>query len=103
MDIAQATAKSGKKLKLKGEVFIIGDGITDYEMRSVGKASKFFAFTENVNRKQVVSKADQVIGTFDEFLYLNNYPRSQFYPKNRTDCRGGGGESRGGGPHAAAL
>ena len=80
--------KSGKvaqlrKLNLKGDIFVIGDGNTDYEMRESGLASKFFAFTENVSRKSVVEKADHVVPTFDEFLYINSLPMVHSYPKNR--------------------
>ena len=72
-----------RKLNLKGDIFVIGDGNTDYEMRESGLASKFFAFTENVSRKSVVEKADHVIPTFDEFLYINALPMAHSYPKNR--------------------
>src|SRR3989344_466247 len=72
-----------RKLNLKGDIFVIGDGNTDYEMRESGLASKFFAFTENVSRKSVVEKADHVIPTFDEFLYINSLPMAHSYPKNR--------------------
>lgn len=72
-----------KALKLEGEVFAIGDGYTDYELRESGLATKFFAFTENVSREAVVSKADHVVPTFDEFLYLNALPMAHSYPKNR--------------------
>lgn len=63
-----------KKLKLDGEVFVIGDGNTDYEMKESGLASKFFAFTENVSREAVIHKADHVVSTFDEFLYTIAFP-----------------------------
>ncbi|MDP3965337.1 MAG: phosphoglycerate dehydrogenase [bacterium] len=72
-----------KNLKLDGEIFVIGDGHSDYELRESGLASKFFAFTENVSRKSVVEKADHVIPTFDEFLYINALPMAHSYPKNR--------------------
>ena len=63
-----------KKLKLDGEVFVIGDGNTDYEMKESGLASKFFAFTENISREAVIHKADHVVSTFDEFLYTIAFP-----------------------------
>ena len=63
-----------KKLKLDGEVFVIGDGNTDYEMKEAGLASKFFAFTENISREAVIHKADHVVSTFDEFLYTVAFP-----------------------------
>ena len=47
-----------QSLALEGEVCVIGDGITDYELRESGLANTFFAFTENVSRKAVTDKAD---------------------------------------------
>lgn len=72
-----------KNLNLNGEIFVIGDGHSDYELRESGLATKFFAFTENVSRKSVVDKADHVVPTFDEFLYINSLPMAHSYPKNR--------------------
>ncbi|MGH2575193.1 MAG: phosphoglycerate dehydrogenase, partial [Ignavibacteria bacterium] len=72
-----------KALKLKGEVVVIGDGYTDFELKSVGLVDKFFAFTENVERNNVVAKSDHIIPSFDEFLYLSKLPMSISYPKNR--------------------
>jgi D-3-phosphoglycerate dehydrogenase len=47
---------------------------------------KFYAFTENIERKSVTEKADHVTPSFDEFLYLNKLPRAISYPKNRIKC-----------------
>lgn len=70
-------------LQLQGEVHVIGDGHTDYEIKSAGKAHKFFAFTENVARESVKIKADHVTPSLDEFLYLNKMNTVLSYPKNR--------------------
>mgnify|MGYP000692775266 FL=1 len=70
-------------LALEGEVFVIGDGYTDYELREAGLANKFFAFTENVSRKAVTDKADFIVPSLDEFLYINGLSRAQSYPKSR--------------------
>jgi len=75
--------KQLKKLNLKGNLYVIGDGYTDYELKKAGIAHKFFAFTENVERKIVLENADHVTPSFDEFLYLNKLPMSISYPKNR--------------------
>src|SRR3989344_4343378 len=75
--------KQFKKLDLKGEVYVIGDGYTDYELKESGKVTKFIAFIENVARDIVVKNADYVARSFDEFLYLNNLPRAESYPKTR--------------------
>ncbi|MDZ4712594.1 MAG: phosphoglycerate dehydrogenase [bacterium] len=75
--------KQLKELKLPGELYVIGDGYTDYELKKSGIAHKFFAFTENIEREIVASKADHITPSMDEFLYLNNLPMSISYPKNR--------------------
>jgi D-3-phosphoglycerate dehydrogenase len=72
-----------KELKLKGDVFVVGDGYTDYEIREAGLADKFYAFTENVAREKVVSIADKVANTLDEILYENKMPRAISYPKSK--------------------
>ena len=70
-------------LNLKGEIYVIGDGYNDYEIRKEGKANRFYAFTENVERKSVVEHADFVAPSLDEILYHNNMERALSYPKNR--------------------
>ena len=75
--------KQLKILNPKGEVYVIGDGNTDYEMKESGLVSKFFSFTENVHRPGVVAKADSTAGSFDEFLHISNLPRKVSYPKNK--------------------
>ena len=72
-----------KEMDLKGEVYVIGDGYTDYEIREYGMAERFYAFTENVSRKKVLEKADHIAPSLDEILYHNNMDRALSYPKNR--------------------
>lgn len=72
-----------KSLNLDGEIYVLGDGYTDYQLKESGLVTKFFAFTENVERKIVVDNADHVVPTFDEFLYINRLPMTISYPKNR--------------------
>jgi D-3-phosphoglycerate dehydrogenase len=72
-----------KSLNLDGEVHVIGDGFTDYEIRANGLADTFYAFTENVKRPNVMEKADHIVKSLDEILWLNHMPRSQSYPKAR--------------------
>jgi D-3-phosphoglycerate dehydrogenase len=74
-----------KRLNLDGDVYVIGDGYTDYEIKHAGLANKFFAFTENVEREKVLSKADHVAPSLDEFLYLNKLNTAISYPKNRIN------------------
>jgi len=72
-----------KSLNLDGEVQVIGDGYSDYVMREAGIADKFFAYTENIHREKAALKADHVTPNLDEFLFVNDLPRSLSYPKNR--------------------
>lgn len=72
-----------KDLNLKGDVYVIGDGYTDYEIKEAGLANKFYAFTENVERDTVIKKAEYIAPSFDEFLYQNKLPMAISYPKNR--------------------
>ncbi|MBT1688463.1 phosphoglycerate dehydrogenase [Dawidia soli] len=74
-----------RKLNLEGDIYVIGDGYTDYEIKHAGLANKFFAFTENVARENVKSKADHITPSLDEFLYLNKLNTAISYPKNRIN------------------
>lgn len=75
-----------KELALEGDIYGIGDGYSDYQLKESGLVKKFFAFTENIARKKVIEKADHVTPSLDEFLYINNLPRAMSYPKNRIRC-----------------
>ncbi|MFT6865861.1 MAG: D-3-phosphoglycerate dehydrogenase [Cyclobacteriaceae bacterium] len=70
-------------LKLKGEIFVLGDGYTDYEIKKAGIAHKFYAFTENIRRENVLQNADHEAPNLDEFLYVNKMERALSYPKSR--------------------
>lgn len=72
-----------KRLDLQGDVYVIGDGYTDYEIKAAGLANKFYAFTENVERDNVLEKADHITPSLDEFLYLHKMNKAISYPKNR--------------------
>jgi D-3-phosphoglycerate dehydrogenase / 2-oxoglutarate reductase len=72
-----------KQLQLHGDIRVIGDGYTDYELKEAGLANSFFMFTENITRDVLLDKADQVVHSLDEFLYLNNLETSRSYPKNK--------------------
>ena len=80
---AGGKVKKIKSLGLKGKVYVIGDGFTDYEIRKEGLADKFFVFCENVKREGVAEKGDYLLPNFDEFLYIMRMPASLSYPKNR--------------------
>jgi D-3-phosphoglycerate dehydrogenase len=72
-----------KKMNLPGEIHMIGDGFSDYQTRAAGIADKFHAFTENIERENILDKADHIAPSLDEILYKENLPMSISYPKNR--------------------
>ncbi len=72
-----------KDWNLKGNLYGIGDGHSDYQLKESGLVKKFFAFTENILREKVTQKADYIVPNFDEFLFINQLPRAISYPKNR--------------------
>ena len=88
-DTENPLSRSGGKreqlvaLGLEGEIFVIGDGYSDYAMSYGDDQVKFFAFTENVERESAKEAADHVTPSFDEFLYTNNLPMAISYPKSR--------------------
>ncbi len=74
-----------RDLDLKGDVYVIGDGYNDFEIRKAGYANKFYLFTENVERAKVLPNADHVAPSVDEILYELNMSRALSYPKNRIN------------------
>ncbi len=75
-----------QQMNLEGNLYGIGDGYSDFQLRESGLIKKFYAFTENISRESIVLKADHVTPSFDEFLYVNNLPRAISYPKHRILC-----------------
>lgn len=73
-------------MKLEGNIFGIGDGYSDFQLKESGLIQKFYAYTENIARQSILEKADHVTPSFDEFLYINQLPRAISYPKNRILC-----------------
>jgi D-3-phosphoglycerate dehydrogenase len=51
-------------------VWMVGDGATDLEVREMGLADRFIAFTENRYRDPVVAKADHVASSMDDLIGL---------------------------------
>lgn len=76
MDPDTPLARGGKAAALAGwdlkpeEVWVVGDGATDLELRDLGLASRFVAFTENRRREPVVSRSDHVVANMEELLDL---------------------------------
>lgn len=72
-----------RRLNLQGDIYVLGDGYTDYEIKKAGLAHRFYAFTENVRREKVLVHADHETPNLDEFLFVNKMDRALSYPKNR--------------------
>jgi D-3-phosphoglycerate dehydrogenase len=73
--LAQAGGKSKQLLALGlvGEVYVLGDGYTDFQMTETGRVTKFIAYTGNVDRPTVTEKADHVVRNFGEFVSLGYF------------------------------
>lgn len=76
-------AETIRRVNLEGDIYVIGDGYTDYEIKASGLANKFYAFTENVTRARVTKEADHIAPSLDEILYINNLNTKFSYPKSR--------------------
>lgn len=76
-------AKIVHDLNLDGELFFVGDGITDLEIKKQLQRGTFIAYTENILREKVVKDADIVAKSFDEVLYSQQLPRALSYPKTK--------------------
>ena len=71
-------------LRLDGEVVAVGDGWSDYEIFAAGKAQRFYAFTENVQREEVIqARGVRLAPNFDEVLFDCGFKAAVSYPKNR--------------------
>jgi D-3-phosphoglycerate dehydrogenase len=66
--------KQVQSLNLNGNIIVLGDGFTDYQIKEAHAANTFYAFTENISRTNVIEKADHVVNTIDEFLYTYALP-----------------------------
>ena len=64
--------KTIKNLKLDGNVIVIGDGYTDYEIKKYGYAKKFYLFIENIKRKNILDKGDFLLKSLDDFIDIYN-------------------------------
>jgi D-3-phosphoglycerate dehydrogenase / 2-oxoglutarate reductase len=71
-----ALARGGKPLAIRelgldpARTWVVGDGATDAELRTVGLAHRFVAFVENRRREPVVEMADHVAESMDDLLAL---------------------------------
>jgi D-3-phosphoglycerate dehydrogenase / 2-oxoglutarate reductase len=73
--LAQRGGKSKQllALNLSGEIYVIGDGYTDWQMTETGRVTKFIAYAGNVDRPTVTAKTDCVVDNFDEFISLGYF------------------------------
>lgn len=59
-------ANTIKNLNLQGSSIVVGDGSTDLEIRDIGGAKTFIAYTQYATRDAVVTNADGKVDSFDE-------------------------------------
>jgi D-3-phosphoglycerate dehydrogenase len=69
----QGKVKVVESLDLQGSTILLGDGFTDYEVKKEGKVDTFVAFTENIERPEIVAVADKVVSDFGSFLVENGW------------------------------
>lgn len=70
----QGKVKLVHQLQLKGDILIIGDGYTDYELKEAGLVNTFVAFTENITRETVAKLADVVINELEDLFFTCQIP-----------------------------
>lgn len=58
--------RQARALALKGKIVIIGDGMTDYEMKAAYPEARFLYFAEHVQREKVMNLADDILPDFDK-------------------------------------
>ena len=72
-----------RALRLPGTVIAVGDGATDCEIRDAGAAHEFVAYCENIARENVIARADRVVRSVDELLWIYSLPGAPSFPKSR--------------------
>lgn len=72
-----------RSLGLEGDIVVVGDGWTDYEIRAAGAAQRFYAFIENASRPKVEAVADFVAQSLDEVLHREGVEGRWSYPRSR--------------------
>lgn len=72
-----------RSLGASGQVVMIGDGWTDYEVRAAGVADRFYAYVETAARPRVMAAADQVAAAFDEVLHAEGLGGRWSFPRSR--------------------
>ena len=70
--------KQVKALGLARPIIVIGDGWSDYQIKEAGVADKFIAFSENIQRENVIEKADAVAKNFENVIMIIRDYRKSF-------------------------
>lgn len=60
------------KVKWDGPVFIVGDGVTDAQLKEEGLADYFLAYIEHVSRPVVVEKSDHTVANMLQLRLMLN-------------------------------
>lgn len=60
--------KAIESLGLDGEIIVIGDGYTDFEIRKEGIADLFIAYVEHARRENVIVNADFIAEDFNKVI-----------------------------------
>ena len=55
-----------KSMNLPGDIIVVGDGYTDYEIRKHNQANIFLCYIRNINRKKVSKYADVLCYDFNQ-------------------------------------
>ena len=94
LDLTNPLSQDGGKiiavrgLALDGDVVMVGDGWTDFEVYKGGAADRFYAFIENVTRPKVIAAtehgdATRVAASFDEVLHAEGYQGRYSFPRSK--------------------
>jgi len=70
MSYSDGKIRALKEINFTTEAFVIGDGSTDLEMKTLNGIRAFICFTENIVRKSVSEKADYVASNLDEVFQI---------------------------------
>ena len=57
-----------KSLNLDGDIIMVGDGYTDYEVKKFNVAKYFLAYTKYVERSNVIGEADLICEDFSQVV-----------------------------------
>ena len=93
IDLTNPLSQDGGKivavqgLNLAGDVAMVGDGWTDFEVYKGGAAERFYAFTENVTRPKVIAALNgdttRTAASFDEVLHTEGYQGRYSFPRSK--------------------